>query len=367
MIVLTIGCILAACDKNTYVKPDFYVTFDYNEGDLTTQPVKEQYLGVMKNGLISVRPGYSVDKFPEASITGYYLEGWYTAKTDENGEPIVDERGFVQLDKKWDFETQRVNENITLYANLLKQATMYFVDRTTGEPADTTIMSKPGESRMKPSTQGAPKKAGYTFFGKYYQDKDGSEEFKWPYVFGTEDITVYVDFIEGENWNFVYTAADFISAFSSGSNIYLMNDLEFTEDTGYWAPETYFNGVINGRGYTVSGLRRNLVAKQKDFENKGGIFGILGESAHIYDITFADVEVSYTAGGRSIVGWYVGFLAWKAEKGAKIENVTVNGTLTYGEYNGGVTGSNWIAIDETNKEDVVNCDFSQVVMNVIEV
>ena len=186
-------------------------------------------------------------------------------------------------------------------------------------------------------------------------------------MFGTEDITVYVDFIEGENWNFVYTAADFISAFSSGSNIYLMNDLEFTEDTGYWAPETYFNGVINGRGYTVSGLRRNLVAKQKDFENKGGIFGILGESAHIYDITFADVEVSYTAGGRSIVGWYVGFLAWKAEKGAKIENVTVNGTLTYGEYNGGVTGSNWIAIDETNKEDVVNCDFSQVVMNVIEV
>ena len=77
--LLMLATILVACNEGSGpAYYDYMVTFDSNKGNLTGN-TPTQYLGVFKNSLVSIRPGYSND-FPERVINGYYIEGWYLAK-----------------------------------------------------------------------------------------------------------------------------------------------------------------------------------------------------------------------------------------------------------------------------------------------
>ncbi len=371
--VLLLGAVLTACNKGGNVAHfDYRVTFDYNEGDLVDKPLKDQYIGVMKNNLVSIRPGYK--DFKEQIISTYYIEGWYLPKTGENGEVIVDEATKrVVLDKKWDFKNDRVNSDITLYANFMKSPSLSYVDIDSDEVVDT-VYGKPGSQRNAPS--GGITRQGYTFLGKYYADKSRTE-FSWPHTFvAGKDTVVYVKFLVG-TWSLVSDEDGFRTAMNSGSaNIYLTKDLDFTGKT-LWSANTY-RGTLNGNGHTVkiNSTRMMYVANDNvnDFNSKaGGVFGELAETAYIHDITFENISfgVSVPKSMESLMvatgEKFTGLFAGSAKEGAKIENVTVSGlicadTLANDEREAIVTVNSFIGDDKIKNEDKIGINSANITM-----
>jgi len=377
--LLMLATILVACNKGSGpAYYDYMVTFDYNKGNLTGN-TPTQYLGVFKNSLVSIRPGYSSD-FPEGVIDGYYIEGWYLAKeTSEDGAPVKDENGFVILGDKWDFKNDRVNEHTTLYANFKKKMGIQFVDRATGEfvTGDSGRMEGiPGNKLYQPSGSSAPSKTGYTFLGKYYTSVEGDKKFDWPYTITEQDINVYVDFIKGE-WRFVDNEEDFVRAIQANKNIYMRENIDFSKyiENRLWSLAAY-TGELNGNGYTISGVKRNLTASrlhdnddkdpQKD-KKFGGIFGLLGETAYIHDVKFENIEVTFKVNlSFKQVDAYVGLIAGSAESGARMKNVTVSGKLSYlPNENHPITANALIGYNKTNIKDIIDCDYSNVVVSQI--
>ena len=119
---------LCSCGEGESVKKyDYLVTFDYNTGK-TESNCKNQYLGVLEGSLVGIQPGDN-ENFRKGEVPGYYLEGWYIAKTDADGNVIKNEEtGRAVLDTKWDFASMRVNGNMTLYANFVRTAIMRYID-----------------------------------------------------------------------------------------------------------------------------------------------------------------------------------------------------------------------------------------------
>ncbi len=368
---------LTACNKTPEEKKfDFLVTFDYNEGNAVADADKKpnQTLGVLNNGLVSIRPGYN-NSFEEGKFDTYYVEGWYLPKLSAGGDVIVNEEtGIVELDREWNFREDRVTEPVTLYAKLGLNAKLIYVDIETGEEVGF-MRYAPGYRRDKPSASSLrPSKLGYTFLEKYYVDEARTEEFTWPYVFTTEDKRIYVDMVEG-NWQVVSTPSEFASQINANTNIYLVDDIDFADyDGSMWGTtvdiggETYyssvkaFNGTINGNNHKVLNLSRKLQAsKANGGDYMGGVFGQLGATANIYDITFENVNVEYSVhSSLEMPGLYVGLFAWKADNGAKISNVTVTGTITYSKLKERVIGSRWIAKNNAKPEDINNVNYDGV-------
>lgn len=359
-LIASLSCLLlSSCGTDESKQYDHLVTFDYNLGDKIEAACGNQYLGVMNNSLVGLKPSNRTD-FEQATIQGYYLDGWYTAKVGENGEPLRDtETGMVVLDAEWDFETMRVTEDITLYAKLIRVAVMRYVDADlyATDPEKAVLKEKkdmPDTVINKPSSALAPKKKGYTLL-EYYKDSACTELFAWPYTVTTEDVNVYVKFIEGD-WQLVKDADGLKKALSkSGNNIYLLNDIDYQGNE--WVYGEY-NGKFNGNGYSIKNVNFERTCT-KDIVGCG-LFSILGEKANIYDVKFENVTIKFKVAFE--MGEYKsGFLAYTAKKGAKITNVTVSGTLDcdYGS-NKMSSATKWIANDESTSE---NCNYDGVQIN----
>ena len=301
---------------------DHLVTFDYNYGNLEAN-CPTQYLGVRDGGLVSIQPGYS-DAFTLYEIKGHYLEGWYTAKTDGEGKPLKDSKtGMVLLDSKWDFETGTVGADMTLYARWVAESVLSFVDRETGELL-YSMRATPGTSRKLPvQAEGAiiEKMPGHTVYG-YFADAECTQPFTFPHTFGETDETVYVSLLEG-TWLIVRTPAAFQKGVNAGANLYLDADLDFSQVATGWQVRD-FGGTLNGNGH-------------------------------------ADVNISFSA---KVNGTYaVAGFAWAAESGARVENVTLTGLLTYDFASAPTsTVTAWIAENGMKPEDANGCDYSGLVL-----
>lgn len=388
MLVLILGVILVACDEEDdedKPKYKYVVTFNYNVGNIvSSDDVPEQHVGVSENALVGIRPGYIGDsgKLTETQIKGYYIEGWYLPKKDPTGNVLKDSDGFVTLaDKAWNFEEDRVSGDMTLYAKLLKQGSIIFVDRASGEEVggeNGVINGKPNSVCEQPVAALEPKKSGYTFLKKYYVSRESDEEFTWPYTFGTNDIRVYVDFMEGENYSFVKTEAEFVAAMNSGNSIYLEADLDFTgyvqdsdsaqgNDKVLWRTGT-FSGHFNGNNHTISNVHRDVTMTMAYYTDFGGIFGTLTSRARVYDVEFKNITIDHSVSMVPLTAKDagVGVLAYAAREGAKITNVKIDGNIAYEpKYsNVDIIGSPWIAVNRAKAEDVTKCDYSGVQVTV---
>lgn len=352
-------CCFALCscgDGESVKKYDYLVTFDYNTGKIESN-CGNQYLGVLKGSLVGIQPGDN-DNFKKGEIPGYYLEGWYTARTDSDGNVVRDaETERAVLDTKWDFASMRVNGDMTLYANFVKTAIVKYVDADVydaenplNEAAIVDSSSKePGAVMQKPTVL-APKKDGYTLFG-YYTDAECTNEFVWPCTVTTEDITIFVKFIKG-NWNIVDSEDALTKALAKGGNIYLTKDLDFSSTA--WVYGDY-NAEFNGNGHQISGISLKRVCDKRDFG--AGIFGELGSGAYIHDLVIENATVEFKVALPS-GEFKAGFFAYSAREGARISNVTASGTLYY-DYGSNKIQSvyEWIAEDSSTTE---NCDYSGV-------
>ncbi len=138
--------VIATADGELMLSKGFIVQFDVNGGDGT---VPEQ---TVPNG------GHAQMPNPAPTRTGYTLEGWYTDKT---------------FATKWDFETDEVKGNLTLYAHwTANQYTVTFdknADDAEGKMDNQTFTYDQSQNL----TQNAFTRPGYTFAG-WNTASDGS-------------------------------------------------------------------------------------------------------------------------------------------------------------------------------------------------
>ena len=305
---------------------DYLVTFDYNVEGLGETNTKTQYLGVKKGSKI-VEPGsLGKELFEEGLVAGYFNDGWYTAKLDENGKPIKDENGRVQVDRKWDFKNDVVTSNMTLYANFRKNVTFTVIVEG-GE--NKVFNGAPGDELKRPTRKThIPSKEGYTFID-YYTDETYTTKFTFPYTYTDENAKCYAKFIEGE-WQLIETVDDFMGLIVADitQNMYVLADeLDFTGVEFVDLNKTVFFGRdLNAKFYGNGCVFKNMTVEMKvrsGSENYAySLFKTIGERAEIKDVTFENLKVSITTiSGVSLPTDEVAFFANTIEAGAKIENV----------------------------------------------
>ena len=140
----------------------------------------------------------------------------------------------------------------------------------------------------------------------------------------TPYIQVYTTWREGE-WFRIYTPEQFYSNTRLDGCYEIMCDLDFA-DSYYWSntlAKGTFIGKINGNGYTVSNVS---VVQADNTQRLGGLFGALGATANVQDITFENVTYTVQAGSRN-EGPSYGLLAGEIHTQATLTGVTVSGTL----------------------------------------
>ncbi len=349
---------LAACSEDGGGKQyDYLVTFDYNVGALSDNEYTQQYLGVKSGGKVAIQPGYS-DSFKEQVITGYYNEGWYLAQTDGEGNPIVNEDKRVALGEKWNFASDTVTADVTLYANLLQKPTLTIVG------GDERIVwdGLPGEVRRRPSAALQPKKENATFYG-YFEDELYTKPFVWEsdkaytYEAGVHK-TVYARFLEG-NWSIVKTASEFNNALTGNNKIYVDADLDFTQTPFIAGKE--FGGEINGNHHKLTGISCTLTGT-KNRTGNFGLFGTLKASANLYDFTAENASVAFTSNCAN-PDYKTALFAWKIQSGARLTGLTVTGTVQKGSLMAGsaVVLYGFCAIDEGAVQS--ECDFTGITGN----
>lgn len=379
--------VLAACDKYGAAHYDYLVTFNYNVVDANGNPrddIAEQYLGVQKDSLISIKPGYS-DRFDEVKINGYYVEGWYLAvDANEDGVPDRGADGKVVLGKKWDFAKDRVNENITLYANMKHSATLFIIDKaqadkvaqiqqrieegvnfmtmTDAEKEGYGIVAKTrdGDNIKKPTAGSMlPAKKGYTWLETYYTDPECTEVFAWDEPIVLEnDVFLYVDFIEG-SWSLIRTANDFIKSVDGTKKMWVMNDIDFTgvDYVGY-----NVNVEINGNGFTLRNIKLQQTATRQS--TNMGLFKTIGALANIHDLNIDNAKVEITLNVSITTQVNIGFFAGEAYAGARLKNINVTAsTYTFklsDKFGHSAETSEWIVVNNIADSDIENVDHSDV-------
>ncbi len=106
------------------------VNYDTLGGMINSREVRTTYY--LPNSYL-YEPGGANGMLVEPKKDGYILAGWYTAKTD-----VTDSEGNVigyefQAEDRWDFQLDRVQENMTLYARWIPQGVVNYINAETGE------------------------------------------------------------------------------------------------------------------------------------------------------------------------------------------------------------------------------------------
>lgn len=105
------------------------VTYDALGGQVNAREVRQTYY--MENSYI-FEPAGTTNMLIQPVKDGYVLAGWYTAKED-----IYDENGNLtgyefRAEDRWDFDEDRVQGDMTLYARWVERARVEYVDAETG-------------------------------------------------------------------------------------------------------------------------------------------------------------------------------------------------------------------------------------------
>lgn len=186
---------MVGCDADGYneYNEDYPVTVTYyfNEGRINSYP-NEKYLNLhyQANAYI-VAPG-AVTSFAAVQRPGYFIDGWYYAKRDAQGNVMKDENGYVlSSGEAFDF-SKRVNQNIALVPGWTHKVSVLFrncesikqeVDGETVYQEHSIVVSDEGNLK-KPSFEKTKRGAWI----KGYAWDEGLTE---PIVFGKDGLSVY--------------------------------------------------------------------------------------------------------------------------------------------------------------------------------
>ncbi len=162
-------------DDKTIDANNAYLNFGENKGDIFYLARIVSYVTTDENIKVSndtVIIDSKITNEPTVSKTGYRLDGWYKESTLEN---------------KWDFATEVVTENISLYAQWIQQFTVAFVTNGAAE----TIESQAIDINQK-VTEPSVSKTGCEFRGWY---TESTFENQWDFANDvvTANITLYAE------------------------------------------------------------------------------------------------------------------------------------------------------------------------------
>lgn len=174
IVIITGSLLLSSCGIDDRVANpadwgyDCMVIYDALGGTVNQREIRETFY--MKNSYV-FKPAGTTNMLIEPVKDGYILAGWYTAKED-----IKDSQGNItgysfKPEDRWDFDEDRVQEDMTLYARWIPQARVDYVDASTGEIKFSKNITE--SSSIQPLSSAAESliaKPGYTFEG-YYADE----------------------------------------------------------------------------------------------------------------------------------------------------------------------------------------------------
>lgn len=155
---------------------DCVVIYDCLGGTINSREIRETYY--MRNSYL-FEPTGTTNMLIQPIKDGYILSGWYASKED-----ILDESGNIidysfKAEDRWDFDEDRVQEGMTLYARWIHQGRVDYVDASGGEimfSKNITVLSP--VQKLSSAAESLIEKKGYTFYN-YYSDK----ECVTPYIF----------------------------------------------------------------------------------------------------------------------------------------------------------------------------------------
>lgn len=291
------------------------------------------------------------ETFGSSNVTypGFNLEGWYLTK-------IVNDDGTVTYKDKWDFETMRLVEDITLYAKwtpiVYHYYELFFVDKDNNEVSAGKYSVNEG-AHFSDTFKYVSKITGYTGLPGFYSDRDckvaWNDNFKHPGGETDTTIKVYFKVIEGE-YAMVSTAEELKAAAIANKNIYLKNDIDFDEEFNDKEKKKSlifdnYTGIFLGNNHTISNC--NIVAQKStgkaslnnddakvnlnDNELTDSMYYALFKSldgATIKDVTFTGVKMNfYASTPDKITTIFAANLAVIA-KDSTISNVNISASYT---------------------------------------
>lgn len=293
---------------------------------------------------------FTVDRY------NHTLVGWFLINVNENGVPLYDDgslydsakgveegKSFSLSEEKYTFETLLEDgDNLYLWAKWLANSRVevllggedgYSITDTSGKTYTAgSVISSYSFDSGRVTRPNRPARSNTATFIEYYYDRECTQLYDaWPIPEPEEgDITVYAKYIDnvgGKEWEVVKTPANVRSMFSSlngTKNYYIFNDIDCgsLENTVCAATTSV---AIMGNGHTISNLKVTSAILRSG--NSASLFGNISESARISDITFENLQCSYTLfNDKTSVNVHFAFTSISSE--AKISGVNINGSLT---------------------------------------
>ena len=335
---------------------EVYIVDVFNPADYATNAAGEAQIPLIAPD----DPARKDSAFP-VSKTGCFLAGWYTERTprvDEQGRPLdaygklTSESGLEQgyeYSGRWDFASDRLTVaqsggEVTLYAAWVPyfRFEFYALDGNgnsslmeTKELLEITVPTW-NLSTGKMDMKDFPSRDGMTFEAAFLDEAmttpaEGTIRGEVDYLRGTVSgdgtIRLYTTWTEG-NWFRISTPDQLYKNAGPNNSFILEADLDFTDKMWPTVLSTgEFNGAIRGNGHVIS----NVTVLQGDNSKiNGGLFGVLGASASLSDVTFANVTYRIVAGSR-MQGPNYGLLAGTVQEGVTLTNVALTGIIEIGK------------------------------------
>ncbi len=174
IIIIAASMLLSSCSTDDKVADprtwgyDCIVIYDALGGTINSREMRETYY--MKNSYV-FKPAGTTNMLIEPVKDGYILAGWYTDKED-----IKDASGNItgykfKAEDRWDFDEDRVQGDMTLYARWIPQGRVEYVDASSGQVMfSKNITSSSPIQPLSGATEKLIQKSGYTFAG-YFEDE----------------------------------------------------------------------------------------------------------------------------------------------------------------------------------------------------
>ena len=325
---MTLSLALAGCAQDRLTVEDLIemgytntVTIDLMGG---RSGERTELIQQVKDNSPIVEPGSQTLAGEAPTRSGYTFGGYFRGTEDENGN--------VTFGEEWNFATDRVTGDLTLYVRWLTNYSItvhygddYASSYTVNVSQDRTGVAQPVRS-ITISGQTVLDSAFYTNRADAEQ-KANAITFPYTPPGLSQENTVgelWANTLEGV-WRIVEDADDFV--IYDNTNIYLMTNIDFGGATLTF-PEAY-SGTFEGNGHVLSNFK---VAQERGSSSTQsyGLFRELRASAVIRDITFKDVTYSAMLTNPIAMSYRAGVLAGYAASGAKVENVTIDGgTFTF--------------------------------------
>lgn len=237
---------------------------------------RNSYTVTLKSGFgteneVSVRYKDTVPAPDELTRAGYTFGNWYVA---------------AETPRVWDFASDIITENTTIYATWTANVYNVVFDRQNGVGGDDNVQAT-YDSAM-PGI-GVPGRAGYQFTG-YYDAEEGGRQ----YYAADGSSTASWDKSESETDNFVlyahWEANTYEVAFDANNGEGTMDNQSFTYD----AEGQLSKNTLTREGYLFSGWAKEAKASKADYADEASVSNLTTDEGGIVTLYAVWTPITYT-------------------------------------------------------------------------